>query len=240
MEQRYPAIYRDQYGEVKTFIVNRFNEKDSDGNDLFMEIDGVKFSGTSFDDFSLIDREKYTPQQLERFCFSEYVIINSGKKHWELCNCEIEYQTPLTLIEKINLKKITTALKVHIILGKPKANCALDNFEAHFTLNLDDEELKTSAGWYEGAFLNLQKQLKEKYHFKNCFGCLFSDYHPVGNGFFGSLMCFKKQKEVYLTVTDKDSFWPVIEQGYIQTQETYCCNEFEMRLGDIGYRGGIY
>lgn len=222
MIEKYPAIYRDKHGEVKTEIINTFNE--TDAGYLFMEIDGVHFNGTGFDDFSLTNKENYTVKQLERFCFNKYV--STDQEYWELCDCEIEYKQGLTLIDKINVKTIAASLHVHIILDKPGF---VENFKAIITLHFNGQELKSSAGFYEVALSSFEKQLKDNFHFKNCFGCLYGDYSPYGYGFFGPMMCFKKNKKAYLSVTDKHSFLAVIDMGFIQTQETYCCEEFSMR-----------
>lgn len=67
--------------------------------------------------------------------------------------------------------------------------------------------------------------------------CAFSDYHPVGNGLFGCLACFRDNKQQYLAAQDKYALMNLWDTHTEYVQETYHCDEFEKRKPGTGYRG---
>ena len=69
------------------------------------------------------------------------------------------------------------------------------------------------------------------------FTCAYSDYHPIGHGLFGSMMCFKDNKKAYLSVTDKAGFLEIADSMSGMVQETHVCPDFERRKAGTGYRG---
>ena len=70
-----------------------------------------------------------------------------------------------------------------------------------------------------------------------CFCCAFSDYHPVGNGLFGDLACFRNKKQAYLAIRNKYELMDLWLAHIEDVQETYYCPEFERRKRGTGYRG---
>ena len=80
------------------------------------------------------------------------------------------------------------------------------------------------------------KQIKERYHIKNCYGCLYSDYSVYGNGSFGDMACFLVQKEKYIQTRGKLEYIG-LEPDFDVVQEIYCCDAFKMRQEGVGYRG---
>jgi len=233
--QNYKAKYTDKNGSVNTIITNNFQE----GNvgSLFMEVDGVKFEGTSFDDFILIDKEEHTKEELKRFAFAQINVHGSDNYIFSLCDCVLEFSIPVILIrEKIN-ENVSGTLDVHLTLGRALNKGALAFEEANFKLKFENKKLESTSDYFEMGFQGIRKQLNGEIAIKNCFTCLYSDYHPIGNSFFGSMMCFKNNKDAYLKVMDKISFLKLTEKGFIYVQETYSCAEYKKRSQNIGYRG---
>jgi hypothetical protein len=89
----------------------------------------------------------------------------------------------------------------------------------------------------EDALLDLQRRLPEGVRLLACFTCAFSDYHPAGSAFIGSLACFRGSKDAYRAVTGKQELFEIWESRAGFTQETYHCPEYAQRPPGTGYRG---
>ncbi len=233
--QSYKTKYTDKHGSVETTIANKF--KEGNAGSLFMEIGGVKFEGTSFDDFNLIDKEKHTKEELKRFAFVQINVHGSDNYIFSLCDCILEFVIPVTLYKENNAENISGTLNVHLTLGRALNKGTIAFEEANFSLKFANKKLESTSEYFETGFQGIHRQLNGEIIFKNCFTCLYSDYHPIGNSFFGSMMCFKNNKEDYLKISDKISFLKIIEKGFIYVQETYSCDEYKKRRQNIGYRG---
>jgi hypothetical protein len=232
--------YTDSSGSVSTQVENFPSENGS--SHLWMEIEGVSFSGVSFDDFHVDSYKKHAAEKLERFTFNEYInSTNPELDTYYLCNCRLDISIPVTVIKTNTQEEFASVLNVSLELGLPSTHGALDYESAIFSLHLEQEYFQGSeSADFEEGLDHLRSAMGKKYHFKNCYGCLYSDYSPYGHGFFNSLMCFKKQKKAYLDLSakfSKSDYFKVIKQGYSQVQEIYCCPSFEMRLPKTGYRG---
>lgn len=232
------TTYIDSTGLVATQIQNFHSEE---GNSyLLMEIEGVRFRGNSFDDFEVVDYESYSTEQLARFTFNKHSGSHPKSDIYELCNCRLEVIIPVVIIKKSSLEELETALHFSLELGIPNNNGGIDYESAIFSLHLEQEYFQQEGDVFEVGLDGLKKSIEAAYHFKNCYGCLYADYSPYGLGFFNSLMCFKQQKEAYLDLStnfNKFDYFKVIEQGFGQVQETYCCPSFEKRVPGTGYRG---
>lgn len=62
IRKKYKGIYEDEFGKTEIKIENDFEN-------LFLEIDGVKFIGSEFSDFAIDETQNYSKIQLERFSF---------------------------------------------------------------------------------------------------------------------------------------------------------------------------
>jgi hypothetical protein len=232
------TTYIDSKGSVSTQIRNFPSE---DGTSyLLMEIEGILFRGSSFDDFEVLDYGTYSAKQLERFTFNKYIGYYSKKDIYDLCNCKLEVSIPIIIIKKSNQEELETVLNFSLELGAPSANGGIDSESAVFSLHLEQEYFQQEGDDFEMGLDGLKKTIATTHHFKNCYGCLYADYSPYGLGFFNSLMCFKQQKEAYLTLSanfNKSDYFELIDRGFGLVQETYCCESFEERAPQTGYRG---
>ena len=122
----------------------------------------------------------------------------------------------------------------------------------YFALNIGDECYKSEifSVEFEIALESICKQLSGKYYLCNCYGCMYSDYSPYGNGSIGGIFCFVDVAEIYLRVNGKYSqyledgqctIWDAFDAGGRQCYETEMCKQFKPRVGGLGgYRGQIY
>lgn len=216
--QIYPAKYIDKNGEFEMTIRNDFKI-------LQMNVRGVEFSGRDF--VSLYPEEETDISKLETFAFAQDF----------LCDCKIEFEMPLEIITED--KSIVGNLSVFIELGKPNEKGWTERDDVFLVLKYQDKVFRSegTSEWFEDELLDIQDQLPANHKLKCCFGCAFSDYSVYGHGFFGDLMCYRKNKEKYKKVRDKKQYIEVM--GYLteDVQETYFCEEFEIRKAGAGYRG---
>lgn len=230
------TTYTDSTGSILTEIHNQPSEEDRSA--MFMELNGLIFEGSSFDDFELIS-ESYSESQVNRFPLRKIKYRNSDNESYELCDYSLEFDIPTILIDSEQNKEEDNILKVLLELGKPTTNGGLDHQMATFQITINQTTYSNTGGYFEDG-LDALKEKIAPYKFKNCFGCLYADYSPYGQGFFGDMMCFKNQKEAYLLLNEgfsKEKFFDIIDDGFIFVQETYCCEDFELRSDGSGYRG---
>lgn len=230
------AIYKDAIGEIHTQIINQPTE--SGKNLLSMQLNGVRFEGYSFDDFNVVNPSNYSSQQLARFYCNNYMTYDLDYK--ELCNCTLSVWIPIVLIHTINQKTTPTLLKMSLRLGAPTKNGGIDYEMASFRLTIKDRIYESKGEDFEIGLDQLFEQLASSYHFKNCYGCLYSDYSPYGVGFFNSMLCFKQKKDAYLALNNnfsKADYLNLIDSKIGFIQEIDFCNEFEVRKKGTGYRG---
>ena len=218
MDATYPATYRDRHGEVYTSIRD-------DGKLLSMEVRGITFAGSDFDDLE-------PPEDVELSGQSQFTLqLNS------LCSCVIEFQMPIPVVCDDGI--VDATLYVRIELGDPKPNGGIDKQSVELELRFDDNSLKSHgrSGWFEDELLDIQKQFPQGTFMKACINCAFSDYNPAGSGMFGCMACFRDNKEEYLSVKSKQDIFRIWDTLTEYVQETYVCPEFERRLPGTGYRG---
>lgn len=232
---KYPTVYKDTQGELLTVIENNFNKKTP--FPLSMKLNGVQFQGFSFDDFELVNPENYPEEVLSRFTLNKLRVWKSDKSIFELCNCILSFQIPIVLIDIQDNTTTHNKISIELQLGKPSKNGGIDYENAIFKIVVNNENYISEGDVFEDALVELQNQFKGNYHFKNCFGCLYSDYSPYGNGFFGNLFCFKNTKKEYLAIKDKHDLIDLMENQTLMVQETHYCHEFEKRITNTGYRG---
>ena len=94
--------------------------------------------------------------------------------------------------------------------------------------------------YFEQALLQICKKCGREYLLRCCFTCQYSDYSPYGCDDFGSMLCYREHKAVYLTVNDKAGYFDRLEGLDCEIeQETSVCGEFEERTRCEGYRGMV-
>lgn len=188
-----------------------------------LDLNGTRFISHGFDDFEAESKDDVPAR------FS----LNS---RYELIECRILCRIPITLL--YNGGDLDTVLHVDLTLRdntfpKPYSTYYI------FSIIMDGKEIVTGkVHAFEGGLDILKRQLPDGYKFKCCFGCAYADYSVAGQGAFGSMLCFRNIKKEYLAVRDKDEYMDIMfdceEKG---VQETFLCDEFEVREDGTGYRG---
>ncbi|OQP57646.1 hypothetical protein A3860_08420 [Niastella vici] len=228
----YKGLYKDSLGTREIQIENDFNT-------LTTEIDGVVFSGSEFDDLSVDDKSKYTAEQLAGFTFLRTPIYQTDRFAETLCNCLFEIAVPQVIIDRLNNLQFYSDLKIEISLGNARNDRPGTGIEyEHVTLSLEiaDKIYTGTSGYFESCFDGIRDQIRDEYHLKNCYGCMYGDYSVYGQGSFGTMLCFRNQKEEYSKVTNKDEYME-LDAPYRHVQEIYCCDQYEIRKKGAGYRG---
>jgi len=218
MNEIYPTKYQDKHGEEITTLQN-------DGKQLSMTVRGVTFAGNDFD--SLEATISPDSPQLKSFTLH----ANS------LAACDIECDMPMIFIA--NGIEAPCNLHIHLKLGKPLSNGAIENEALQLRLDLNGKSYTSCGqhGWFEDELVELHQCLPEPVYLKCCFNCASSDYFPAGYGLFGGLACFRDNKQQYLKVENKSDLFQIWETMTELVQETYLCAEFEKRIAGTGYRG---
>ena len=216
--QHYPAVVTDRWGRFETTLVNT-------GGTFTTVVRGNRFEGTSVDGLELVGAPAET---------GEPPVLNHG----DLCSCTIEWRMPVE-VSLAGAGVSSVPLTARLVLGDPAPDNGIDCVGVTLRLHLPTGVVETSApqGWMEEALADLQRRLPDGTRLLACISCAFSDYHPAGAGFIGSMACFRDRKDAYRTVADK---WDLIalwdrRSGFVQ--ETFHCPDFEQRRPGSGYRG---
>ncbi len=213
----YPASYTDRFGEEQITIKN-------DGKFLRTVISGVEFVGSDFDSLRPVGDMAELPANTLTF--------NADS----LCSCTFELDMPLPIW--MDDTPITGSLHVRLVLGDPAPNGGIDKEYLELELKIANDVIRSRVrGYFEDALLDIQSKLPDGVYMLACINCAFSEYSPFGSGLFGSMACFRDNKEGYLQVKSKDdifTIWPTMTEF---VQETYLCPEFARRVPGTGYRG---
>lgn len=223
--KKYKGVYTDASGSVAIVMLNDFKT-------LFVEIDGVPFSGEDFSDFSIVKGKEYLLEKTDRFNFFPSV-FNTGDSDLVLCSCTFKIVIPQIMLDLKNQVSIAVDLDFECEL-KVKDNLYITEF---FTINLTiDGKLYTGSGdMIEMVFDQLKNQFEGSYSFKNCYGYMYGDYSVFGQNSFGGMLCFGNQKDAYKKVDTKDEYMELDTD--VLVQEIYYCDAFEPRIKGTGYRG---
>jgi hypothetical protein len=208
------TTYIDKIGSVETEIQNNDEQ-------LVLDVNGTKFISQFFDDFEIENKNEIQ----SRFSLNSFN---------ELTACQLICDVPLTLLHKG--EEFKSMLRIDLNLDRPDSITYRTN--AIFSITIDNREIKTNkVQLFEGGLETIKRELPIDYKIKCCYGCAFADYSVYGQGFFGTMLCFKNIKEEYLKVQDKDEYMDVMDKHERLVQETYLCNEFQERKTGTGYRG---
>jgi hypothetical protein len=210
------AKYIDKQGEIDSVIV-------SDGQKLRLDLNGLKLSSRFLDDFKLIDDSLVD----KRFEFSP---------NGELTNFKLFLKIPIRL--KINNDINFTYLDCELNVKPSKRVTNGNDSIANFKLQFENEIIETGDfNLFESGFLILNKKLPAHARLICCFNCSFSDYGVYGQGFWGTMSCYKNIKDRYLKVQDKYEYMEIMNNYDRMVSETFYCDDFETRRDGTGYRG---
>lgn len=205
---KYSAFYSDVHGKIPAIIEN-------DGENLKLLVDGAEFTGSDFDLLEPVGSVSST-----RF------VLNSGT----LSSFSLEFLMPI----KVIIDGKTCEGDLEILFN-------IDDKQESVKICLIVSGNRFSSNGLSGLFETELDQLKEKlpsgWFLKICYGCAYSDYSVYGQGLFGNMICFRTKKLEYLEIKNKHSFRLLSGTVSDRVQETYLCDEFEIRKPGTGYRG---
>jgi hypothetical protein len=228
---RIPTIYQDRKGTL-------FSEIISNGQQLELVLENIKFIGHSFDDLSPLEHGSKSNASINRFTLHRNC----------LCACKLHCIFPLFYY--FNNQTYPIEIQSRIYLGIPVEHGGLDHVSIILKCRLPDDNTTKITRFhnsFDNAFEELLHQIRQeriisnpepfKIHFKCCYCCAFSDYFPGGWGIFGELFCFRDVKELYRAVMSKDELFEIWDKNSGSVQETWLCDEFKQRIPNTGYRG---
>ncbi|MEU1182500.1 DUF6304 family protein [Streptomyces sp. NPDC005820] len=216
--QHYPAVVTDCWGRFETVLVNN-------GGTFTMVLRGNRFEGTSVDSLQLVGAPAETVEP-------------PALHHGDLCSCAIEWRMPVE-VSLADSGRVSVPLTARLVLGDPAPNNAIDSVGVTLQLHLPTGVVETTApqGWMEDALMDLQRRLPDGTRLLACISCAYSDYHPAGSGFIGSMACFRDCKDAYRAVAGKPDLFALWDKKSGFVQETFHCPDFERRQSGTGYRG---
>lgn len=253
--QYWKAHYKDASHDVDIKIEN--TEEDYSTNPLSFTLDGVKFQGTSLGDFQLADDAQYDYAK-DRFWILKWGGMKNGFKHispyyYELQRYTLDVEIPIKIVQKWDDCEISGMLHIafeYVEHDRKKNQCRIlcddvqvyrdDAIVSDFSLCVDGVKYSSTKKSldFETALYDISMQIKQKYCIKSCFTCQYSDYSPYGNDDYGTMLCYSKDKEACLKVNGKDDFFEFLEgKKWDGRQETYLCEEYDIRNKACGYRG---
>ncbi|WP_299677016.1 DUF6304 family protein [uncultured Tenacibaculum sp.] len=212
--RKYSVIYKDKFGEEETEIT-------SDGSTMFLTLRNIDFEGSDFESLEgKIDTNKF-----------QYEMYQNGLG--DLTNFIMEVTIPIKISheEKIQTEKIRFIVEVGEDLDFNSLNPILYTVELNTSYGKFTSKRKID--WFENSIIEIQNLLPNRTQIKTCLSCKYANYHPVGNGMFGSLYCFKKMKKKLKAIKDKHDLmdlWTeeaVKNNDIFNVQEVFDCSEHE-------------
>lgn len=204
----YQTTYKDKRGVEASEI-------HSNGSEMKISLRGIDFQGDCFETLEgIIDKTK--------FDYIEYKNHDKG----DLSNCTFEVTIPIQLVDNEQTIQGIIYAQINIGIIEPCGIYLKLETKSHVTSNTKH------FGYFENALIDLQRQLPLNIKIKSCLSCKYAHYHPVGNGMFGGLHCFKHIKSVAQTIQSKHrlmNIWEKAnkEKAIFNVQETYDCSEHE-------------
>jgi hypothetical protein len=223
---RYAARYRDHDGELEGVL--------SVGAGTFaLEVGGVRFEGA-------------TPASLEPVSHEPWA---QSARFWmdlrgALGGCALEWSQPMQVLRVEDGHIAQHALLTRLWLGTaPATRAGQGSVVLWLGLEHEGQLWEGRASYYERALSAIAQALPAGHHLRCCWGCDLSDYHPVGQGMIGSMMCFVEHAAAYRAIDDAD--WPkdalfdliALAEPLTLVAETHVCDRFEPRRPGAGYRG---
>lgn len=257
---KWQGHFCDDKNDTLVEIENCFSEANA-AEALKMVIDGVTFCGMAFDDWALGNLGQLHTAQ-KRFHLLKWGSKQDGYQY-DLLRYRLRVCIPTTVIimESQKEQAAEIAFSYQLRPFEQGKDCQSQYYcedeqvfrdvcQCHyFQLTVGEEVFAAEEPTldFETSLKQICRKIWGKYLLKNCFGCLYSDYSPLGNDNFGSMLCYQTVGNDYLQVVGKygdeyggKSIWEVYEQGK-QRQETDLCPYFQPRIKTKGgYRGLIY
>lgn len=202
------AHYQDRQHDLDCIIENMY-EADSAEQPLRLCVDGVAFYGTGLDDWELSDTEDDASigSIMERFSLIKYGSKEKGYHYW-LQSYRLRVMIPASVFSVTGQDEIPSELDIIYSNENRKHTRVIYRLDGEqiwpaeticesFALVIDGRCFEAShpSEIFESSLLSICGQIAGTYYLHNCFGCLYSDYSPYGQGNLGNLCCFVKNKD---------------------------------------------
>lgn len=255
--QFWKAHYKDAWHDVDIEIQN--TENDYKTNPLSFSLEDITFEGTSLGGFQLADETQYEKAK-EKFCILKAGGLNKKfnftSPYWHnLQRFALDVEIPINVVRKKGNQELTGKLFIafeYVEHDMKKNQCIFlcdneqtyhdDEIVTDFSLYVDGGIFKSKKKTlnFENALIDICKQMEYDYYLKCCFTCQYSEYSPYGNDDYGTMLCYRRHKEDCLKVSSKDDFFEYLEsKDFVMRQETYLCDEYDIRNKISGYRGFV-
>lgn len=208
MDVTYPATYRDQYGEESILIHNN-------GQEMRTTIRGVEIVTEWFFDDVEVDEVNS----------SRIAIFGREKGYWWRLRCDI----PITIVTFVG--------EVETLLGAEIASAMIENhrhgqYDLTLSLTLNEQYYEhKDRFFFDDVMIGLQKKLPAGSYFKSCLSCHWGDVQPGGGPAFGTMGCFRNNRERLEWARSFPNSKPYMFQIWTNeipyVQEIYLCDEFE-------------
>jgi hypothetical protein len=219
MQMNYLTKYQDKFGLETTTILNN-------GKKLKMTLRGIEFEGDDFDSFEPMPG--YSTTQLMPFLWQQ------GKKQIEgltvdtqwLSRYRLECEMPMPVGVEHSI--VQGALLVHLQMAGFQDNKS----KLWLELIYENELIRSKGeggGFFDVELMDIQNALPPNVYLKACFRCIFSDFGPY-QGMFGSLGCYRGNKEAYFRLKNNrtpGAKWELLKIMTEPVQEIWLCSEFE-------------
>lgn len=204
----YPLVYKDNFGVEKTICF-------SDGHNLWMTIRDIEFKGTSFNLLEPTCNEDITKR---------FTCDSSG-----CLSAVFEIEIPLEFV----LDRDFIEGKLYLNFDYYRGN----SIKYVFEYNNDKISTEKNFGFVEDVLIDIKQKLPSSTLLKCCMSCAYSCYYPVGNNDFGSLGCFRLNKDAIVKIENKQSLMVLWDKLYRKAcisfvQETFVCNQFSLPLSN--------
>ncbi|MCM1497987.1 MAG: DUF6304 family protein [Clostridium sp.] len=248
------AHYKDKFHDEDIEIINTQEERVT--SPLSFTVDGITFSGGSIGDFELQDTRQYDLAE-GKFC-----LLKRGGNHkdlhvitpyyYDLQRYTMEIYIPIAVVRKKDGCKVEGMIDIAFQLVEQRRRAAVycddirvyqdDEAVLRFSLTVEGRVYESSVKslYFERALKDISKQIQADYYIQSCFTCQYADYSPYGSDNYGTMLCYRRYKEDYLKVNDKDSFFEYLEiKDCDVRQEDFLCQEYAIRNQCRGYRGFV-
>ncbi|MEU1281250.1 DUF6304 family protein [Streptomyces sp. NPDC005805] len=197
----------DRWGSADGVLTNH-------GSSLVLEFGGNRFEGYSPDGLEPTTDPGRTPQPPE---------LDNG----DLCGFTMTWSLPVRVRLASGTEQLPLTLEVSVPSRSRPGPPALVH-GVSLTLRRGDDVLAASGHQsdMEQALPALQRDAPDGVHIETCASCAFSDYHPGGYGFMGSLGCFRSRKEEFAAIEWKDGLFALWNDRAGDVQETYSCADY--------------
>lgn len=219
MIAKYPAIYRDEFGEETVTIEN-------DGETLSLVLRGKEFRGKNFHSFGISDEKDLSENHPFNLCLGD------------LCGYSIDLDIPVSLVS--NSEEKQAHLHVHVEYAKGDEENRVNHEVLQFMIEHRGQVYKSGGknlySTFDEQLTELADIMPKDVYLKTCWNCVYSDYFISGSGMFGEMACFRKTRDEYLKVNSKIELSRLWKQRTEDVQEIYLCPEFEKRPLGVGGR----